>query len=115
MASRSDMADLIWVYAEVVEEKVSKTTLEMLSKASEAGTAEAILLGPAPQDAVETLANHGARKVYRSADPLFQEYLTLPAVEAIAGLIAKHRPAVMLFASSYGGRDLAAALSAKLD
>lgn len=109
------MADLIWVYAEVVEEKVSKTTLEILSKASEVGTAEVILLGPAPQDAVETLGNHGAKKVYRSADPLFQEYLTLPAVEVIAGLIAKHRPPVMLFASSYRGRDLAAALSAKLD
>ena len=109
------MADLIWVYAEVVDERITPTTLEMLSKASEVGTAEAVLLGPAPDDAAATLANHGAAKIYRSADPIYRDYLTLPAVETIAGLIQKHNPAVMLFASSYGGRDLVAALSARLD
>ena len=109
------MSQLIWIYAELIDEKISRPTLEMLSKAAEVGTAEAILLGPAPDDATDTLAAHGARKVYRSPDPVFREYLTLPAVEATATLIQKHQPAVMLFASSYFGRDLAAALSAKLD
>lgn len=109
------MSDLIWVYAEVVDEKITPTTLEMLSKAAETGTAEAVLLGPAPDDAVQTLANHGAAKIYRSADPVYRDYLTLPAVETITGLIQKHNPAVMLFASSYAGRDLVAALSARLD
>ncbi len=109
------MNNLIWVYAEVIDEKISRPSLEMLSKAAEVGTPEAILLGPAPDDAIDTLAAHGARKVYRSPDPLFREYLTLPAVETITALIQKHQPAVMLFASSYSGRDLAAALSAKLD
>jgi electron transfer flavoprotein alpha subunit len=106
---------VIWVYAEVVDEKLTPITLEMLTKAAEVGTAEAILLGPAPEDAVETLANYGASKIYHSADPVFRDYLTLPAVETIAALIHKHQPAVMLFASSYAGRDAAAALSAKLD
>lgn len=109
------MSDLIWVYAEVVDEKITPTTLEMLSKASEAGTAEAILLGPAPEDAVLTLGHYGASKVYRSADPVFGDYLTLAAADTLAVLIEKHHPAVMLFASSYTGRDLAAALSARFD
>src|SRR5438045_3943150 len=109
------MADLIWVYAEVVEERISATTLEMLSKASQVGTAEAVLLGPAPDDAVAILGQYGARKVYRSADPLFVDYLTLPAAAAVAALIEKHQPAVMLFASSYAGRDITAALSARFD
>lgn len=109
------MADLIWVYAEVVEEKISPTTLEMLTKAAEVGRAEAILLGPAPDNAVETLAQYGASKIYRSAAPLFRDYLTLPAVGAIAELVKKNQPAALLFPSSYGGRDLAAALSARLD
>jgi electron transfer flavoprotein alpha subunit len=39
----------------------------------------------------------------------------LPAAETVAGLIQKHNPAVMLFASSYTGRDLVANLSARLD
>ena len=109
------MADRIWVYAEVVDGKLTRATLEMLSKAAELGDAEAVLLGPAPDDAVTTLSAHGARKVYRSDDPVYRDCLTLPAIETIAALIAAHRPTVMLFASSYGGRDVAAALSAKLD
>jgi electron transfer flavoprotein alpha subunit len=109
------MADVIWVCAEVIDGRISRATLEMLSRAAELGTAEAVLLGPAPDDAVATLSAHGASKVYRSDDPVYGECLTLPAVETIAALIAAHRPHVMLFAASYGGRDVAAALSAKLD
>ncbi|MBI2088320.1 MAG: electron transfer flavoprotein subunit alpha/FixB family protein [Deltaproteobacteria bacterium] len=109
------MAELIWVYAEVVEGKITPTTLEILSKAAEVGTAEAILLGPAPDDAVKTLGDYGAGKIYRSPDPVFHDCLTLPAIKTIAGLIEKHHPELMLFASSYAGRDLAAALSVVLD
>ena len=87
----------------------------MLAKASEVGKAEAILLGPVSDDAVQTLAKHGASKVYRSADPVYRDYLTLPAAETVAALLQKHKPAVMLFASSYAGRDLVANLSARLD
>ena len=109
------MAEIIWVYAEIGDDKITTTSLEMLAKASEVGKAEAILLGPAPENAVSTLANHGATKIYRCADPLYRDYLTLPAAETVAGLIQKHQPAVMLFASSYSGRDLVANLSARLD
>jgi electron transfer flavoprotein alpha subunit len=109
------MADVIWVYAEVVDDKITPTTLEMLTKAAQAGKAEAVLLGPAPDDAPQTLAKYGASKVYRSADPVYRDYLTLPAAETVAGLIQKHKPAVMLFASSYAGRDLVADLSARFD
>jgi electron transfer flavoprotein alpha subunit len=87
----------------------------MLAKAAEVGKAEAVLLGPAPDEAVQTLANHGASKIFRSAGAVYKDYLTLPAAETVAGLIQEHNPAVMLFASSYAGRDLVANLSARLD
>jgi electron transfer flavoprotein alpha subunit len=109
------VAETIWVYAEISDERITTTSLEMLAKASEVGRAEAILLGPAQADAVQTLAHHGASKIYHSADPVYRDYLTLPAAETIAGLIQTHKPAVMLFASSYAGRDLVANLSARLD
>ncbi len=109
------MSDIIWVYGEVVDDAVTSTTLEMTTKAAEAGTAEVVLLGPAPEDSVELLGQHGASKVYRSPDPVFLDYLTLPAAAAVESLIREHKPAVVLFASSYGGRDVAAALSASLD
>ena len=109
------MAETLWVYAEIGDEKITTTSLEMLAKAAEVGRAEAILLGPAQADAVQTLAKHGASKIYHSADPVYRDYLTLPAAETVAGLIQAHKPAVMLFASSYAGRDLVANLSARLD
>jgi len=109
------VADVIWVYAEISDDKITTTTLEMLAKAAEVGKAEAILLGPAADEAVQALAKHGASKIYRSRDAVFRDYLTLPAAETVAGLIQKHSPAVMLFASSYAGRDLVASLSARLD
>jgi len=87
----------------------------MLAKASELGKAEAILLGPAPEDAVQTLAKHGASKIYRCADAIYRDCLTLPAAETVAALIQKHTPAVMLFASSYTGRDIVSNLCARLD
>ena len=109
------MADTIWVYAEVNDDRITTTSLEMLTKAAEVGKAEAILLGPAPDDAAQMLAKHGASKIYRSADAVYKDFLTLPAAETVAGLIQKHQPAVILFASSYSGRDLVANLSARLD
>lgn len=109
------MSEAICVYAELNDDKITTTTLEMLAKAADVGKAEAVLLGPAPEEAVQTLARYGASKVYRSADPVYRDYLTLPSAETVAGLIASVKPAVMLFASSYAGRDLVADLSVRLD
>jgi electron transfer flavoprotein alpha subunit len=109
------VADTIWVYAEISDDRITTTSLEMLAKASEVGKAEAILLGPAPEDAVQTLAKHGASKIYRAVDDVYRDYLTLPAAETVAGLLEQHHPAVMLFASSYAGRDIVANLCARLD
>jgi electron transfer flavoprotein alpha subunit len=109
------VADIIWVYAEISDDKITTTTLEMLTKAAEVGRAEAVLLGAAPDDAAQTLAKYGASKIYRSADLVYRDYLTLPAAETVAALIEKYSPAVMLFASSYTGRDLVSNLSARFD
>jgi electron transfer flavoprotein alpha subunit len=109
------VADTIWVYAEISDDRITTTSLEMLAKASEVGKAEAILLGPAPDDAFQVLAKHGASKIYRSVDAVYRDYLILPAADTVAALIQKHRPAVMLFASSYTGRDIVANLCARLD
>ena len=51
------MAEIIWVYAEIGDDKITTTSLEMLAKASEVGKAEAILLGPAPENAVREVLN----------------------------------------------------------
>lgn len=109
------MDDVVWVYAETSEGEITAATLEMLSKAREVGRAEAILLGPASQDCLRTLGGYGARKVYHCNDRIFEDYLSLPAVETLTQLIGRYKPSLLLFASSYTGRDLAGALSARLD
>src|SRR5918993_350346 len=87
----------------------------MLAKAADLAKAEAVLLGPAPEEDAQRLARYGASKIYGSADPIYRDYLTLPAAETVAELIDTYKPAVMLFASSYSGRDLVASLSARFD
>jgi electron transfer flavoprotein alpha subunit len=109
------VADVIWVYAEITDDRITATSLEMLAKAAQLANAEAVLLGPAPEEALETLAKYGASKIYRCADPIYGDYLTLPAAHTVAELIDTYKPAVMLFASSYNGRDLVGNLSARFD
>ena len=94
------MADVIWVFAELTDDGIRATSLEMLAKAAQLAKAEAVLLGPAPEEAVKTLAKHGASKIYRCADQIYSEYNTLPADDTVAVLIDKYKPAVMLFAYS---------------
>ncbi|MFI5265749.1 MAG: electron transfer flavoprotein subunit alpha/FixB family protein [Chloroflexota bacterium] len=105
----------IWVYAEVSEGKLASISLEILTKAAELGDASAILLGAAPDNAVQTLGNFGAKTVYRCADAIFDQHLVLPAAKLLQDLIEQHSPDVLLFGTTYIGRDLASTLSARLD
>jgi hypothetical protein len=43
------VAETIWVYAEINDDRVTTTSLEMLAKASEIGNAEALLLRARPR------------------------------------------------------------------
>jgi electron transfer flavoprotein alpha subunit len=105
----------IWTYAEVSEGKLTGISLEILTKAAELGDASAILLGSAPADAVQTLGDYGAKKVFRCADAVFDKHLVLPAAKVLEDLIKQHQPDVVLFGTTYIGRDLASTLSARLD
>ena len=105
----------IWTYAEVVDAKLASISLEILTKAAQLGDASTILLGSAPDDAVQTLGNYGAKKVYRSADAVFDKHLVGPHAKVLEDLIKQHQPDVMLFGTTYTGRDLASTLSARMD
>src|SRR5581483_11423337 len=108
------MAKLL-VYTEVSQGKLVSIGLEILSRAAQLGDASAILLGSAPDDAVQTLGNYGAKTVYRSADPIFDKHLVMPAAKVVGDLIQQHQPDAMLFGTNYAGRDLASTLSARFD
>ncbi len=110
-------AEKIWVHAETQEGgQVSSITLEMLAKARQlGGTVEAFCSGAAAGDIAGELGEHGAATLYSVGD--LGGSLPGPAVaSALAAAVAGgNAPDVILFGTTYDGRDIAARLSVKLD
>jgi electron transfer flavoprotein alpha subunit len=106
----------IWVYAEAADGKVAPITLEMLTKAREmGGTVEAVYGGGDADAIAETLGAHGATKVYATGD-LQGSTPGVPVASALAALISGgEAPDLILFGTTYEGRDVAARLSVALD
>ncbi|MFI5046457.1 MAG: electron transfer flavoprotein subunit alpha/FixB family protein, partial [Acidimicrobiia bacterium] len=104
----------IWVFAEADGDTPATSTLELLTKAREAGgTLEAVYVGANADALAVTLGAYGATTVY-AVDP----GSALPGpigAAALASLIGEHSPDAVLFAQSYDGRDALSRLSVKLD
>lgn len=105
----------IWVHAEAADGKVSTITLEILAKARAlADTVECFYSGGDADAVAETLGAHGASKVMTTGDLDG----ALPGVPVSAALAAKigggDAPDLLLFGTTYDGRDIASRLSVKL-
>jgi electron transfer flavoprotein alpha subunit len=106
----------IWVYAEAADGKVAPITLEILTKARELGGTVEALYGDGDADAIaETLGAHGATKIYATGD-LQGSTPAVPVASALAKLVeGGEAPDLILFGTTYEGRDVAARLSVALD
>jgi electron transfer flavoprotein alpha subunit len=105
----------VWVYAETDGEKVKTITLEMLAKAREIGDSVEAIYGGDASGIAETLGKHGATKVYATGD-LGDKVPGAHVGAAIADLInGGNSPDLILFGTTYDGRDVSARLSVKLD
>lgn len=107
------MTNIIWVLVELDNGTPVRSSLEVLGKAAKLGRAEAVVLGAAAADVAATLGTYGAEKVYVHADAVYDQYLTLPAVETLGSLLKQHNPAALLLATTYDLRDIAARLSVR--
>ncbi|MDQ6659623.1 MAG: electron transfer flavoprotein subunit alpha/FixB family protein, partial [Chloroflexota bacterium] len=107
------MAQTIWVVVEIENGQPASSSLEVLGKAAQLGRAEAIVLGSAAAQVAPTLGGYGAEKVYVHADPIYDTYLTLPAVDTISQLLQQHQPDLLMLATTYDLRDIAARLNAR--
>src|SRR5207248_1879495 len=74
----------------------------------------AVALGPGATEAAAELGAHGAACIFASDDPVFADHGAAPAAETLTSLVAEHLPSLVLFPSTYGGRDVAGRLQAKL-
>ena len=107
------MPHTIWVVIELEDGKATRSSLEVLGKAAQLGRAEAIVLGSAAAEVAPTLGEFGAEKVYVHADLAYDTYLTLPAVDTISDLLKQHSPTLLMMATTYNLRDIAARLNVR--
>jgi electron transfer flavoprotein alpha subunit len=106
----------VWVYAELAPDgRPSSGALELLTKARtlDADVA-AVALGAGAGSAAPVLARYGARKVFMSDDPAYDQFLAQPTAAALEALVRRHRPKLILFPWTYDARDVAGRLAAKL-
>ena len=104
----------IWVLAEVTPSGPHPAALELLTKARALGDdVAAVALGPGATASAEELGRHGAATVYASDDEAFADHPGRASAHTLHQLIEEHRPALVLFAGTYGGRDVAGRISAK--
>src|SRR6266851_9490865 len=107
------MPKTIWVLIENENGKAARSSLEVLGKAAQLGRAEAVVLGSAAAEIAPTLGEYGAEKVYVHADAAYDTFLTLPAVDTISELLKQHQPDLLLLATTYDLRDIAARLNVR--
>jgi electron transfer flavoprotein alpha subunit len=107
------MTKTIWTLVEIEYGQPARSSLEVLSKAAKLGRAEAIVLGAQAAEVAPMLGEYGAAKVYVHADPAYDTYLTLPAVDTFSELLTTHKPDLLLLPTTYDARDLAARLNAR--
>ncbi|MEP7200575.1 MAG: FAD-binding protein [Chloroflexota bacterium] len=123
-------AKAIWVVAETVGEMSRKShdhsgqtlrdvTLEMMGAGIQLanqmdGELAAVVIGFKPQEHVNTLAAHGADKVYVADAPALRQYNTDAYTKVLCDTIQQYQPFAVLFGSTANGRDLAPRVAARL-
>src|SRR3989442_5429756 len=107
------MSNTIWLLVELENGQPARSSLEVLGKAAKLGRAEAIVLGSNAAEAAPRLGEYGAAKVYVHADTVYDTYLTLPAVDTISDLLKQHQPTLLMLATTYDLRDIAARLNVR--
>ncbi|MDP9823776.1 electron transfer flavoprotein subunit alpha/FixB family protein [Nocardioides massiliensis] len=104
----------ILVLVDHVDGAVRKPTLELLTLARRLGEPSAVFIGDASQGA-ETLAKHGAEKIYVVDDAEIKPYLVAPKAEVLQQLVEKTSAAAVLIPSSAEGKEIAGRLAIKIN
>jgi electron transfer flavoprotein alpha subunit len=108
--------DKIWVFAEGREGNVTPLTLELLTKARELGdTVECFYANDDADDIAEKLGEYGCETVYQTGDLDGAMPGVAVAAAVAAAVEAGDGPDLIMFGTTYAGRDVAGRLSAKLD
>lgn len=109
----------VWVFVERHKDKVANVTLELLSEgrklADQLGEElAAVLIGNDVENLAKDCFAYTADKVYYVNGQVFDHYTTGPYTAAIAQLVKKYKPNVVLFGATHDGRDFAARVAVRV-
>lgn len=109
----------VYVFAEQVDNKLSGIAFVLLGKAKDLAAdlnaeVAAVLIGSDVKGLADELAAYGADKVIVVDDPELKEYRTEPYAHALAAVIEKYKPEIMLVGATAIGRDLGPRVSARV-
>jgi electron transfer flavoprotein alpha subunit len=94
----------------LIDGKVTKPTLELLTLARRLGEPSAVVIGSAD---TAVLKQYGAEKIYTVDDADITGYLVAPKAEVLAQLVEKTSPAAVLIPSGGEGKEIAGRLAVK--
>ena len=103
------------VLVERTDGAVRKPTLELLTLARRLGDPVAVVLGAADDATLATLGEYGAADVRVVDSPELEQYLIVPAAEALAEVVRQVEPAAVLVTSSPDGKEIAGRVAVALD
>lgn len=112
----------IWVFAERVGGRIADVAFELLTKARELKAQRgdgcrvcAVLLGSGlPSEDERSLSDYGADVIYKVDAPELSDYEANVYVDAVAQLVAKHKPEVILAGATAIGRAFFARVAVKV-
>ena len=109
----------VYVFAQQVDNEISSIAFELLGKAKDLAKdlnteVAAVLLGSGVKGLADQLAEYGADKVIVVDDPELKDYRTEPYAHALASVINKFKPEIMLVGATAIGRDLGPRVSARV-
>ena len=112
----------ILTWAEVVNGKISRPSLELLTPArylaNQLGNdtkVMTLIIGKDVQNMAQTLIEHGSDEVIFVDNDKLKEYLVLPFSSIFEQVIKLQKPEIALFAATTSGRELAPRIGSKTD
>ena len=109
----------VYVFAQQVDNEISSIAFELLGKAKDLAKdlstdVTAVLLGSDVKNLADKLAEYGADKVIVVDDPELKVYRTEPYAHALASVINKYKPEIVLVGATAIGRDVGPRVSARV-
>ncbi len=124
-AEKKDLSSYkgVWAFIEISddgkEQKVRPVGFELLSKGRELADQlgeelAAVVIGEGVEKYFAELSSYGADKIYAVSGPAYRDYNTAAYANAMITLIKKYNPSIVLYPSTYIGRDLSPRISSEL-